>query len=154
MCFITKWKEQISFPLTQSTDKHAVSVKYATVNMANLSFGHGWLISVDMLCSADAHWCQNVCHALVDTLASLHYIELSLSCLCFHCTYTDLWQYCGLCRTAPDQHSHWHVALWRTATGDAVLERSIENRCIENSEGPATQHANLGTEQVVSLCSP
>ena len=46
------------------------------------------------------------------------------------------------------------LALWRTATGDAVLERLIENRCIKNSEGPATQHANLGTKQVVSLCSP
>ena len=46
------------------------------------------------------------------------------------------------------------LALWRTATGDAVLERSIENRCIKNSESPATQHANLGTKQVVSLCSP
>ena len=48
----------------------------------------------------------------------------------------------------------YFVALWRTATGDAVLERSIENRCIKNSEGPATQHANLDTKQVVSLCSP
>ena len=37
---------------------------------------------------------------------------------------------------------------------DAVLERSIENRCVKNSEGPATQHANLGTKQVVSLCFP
>ena len=45
------------------------------------------------------------------------------------------------------------LALWRTATGDAVLARSIENRCIKNSEGPATQHANLGTKQVISLCS-
>ena len=50
--------------------------------------------------------------------------------------------------------SPYYLALWRTATGDAVLERSIENRCIKNSEGPATQHANLGTKQVVSLCSP
>ena len=45
------------------------------------------------------------------------------------------------------------VALWRTATGDAVLERSIETLCIKNSEVPATQHANLGTKQVVSFCS-
>ena len=49
------------------------------------------------------------------------------------------------------QFSGLSVALWRTAPGDAVLERSIENRCIKKSEGPATQHANLGTKQVVSL---
>ena len=52
------------------------------------------------------------------------------------------------------QKTGFSLALWRTATGDAVLERSIENRCIKNSEGPATQHANLGTKQVVSLSSP
>ena len=46
------------------------------------------------------------------------------------------------------------VALWRTAPGDAVLKRSIENRCRKNSEGPASQHANLGTKQGISFCSP
>ena len=50
--------------------------------------------------------------------------------------------------------AYFELALWRTAPGDAVLERSIENRCIKKSEGTATQHANLGTKQVVSLCSP
>ena len=53
-----------------------------------------------------------------------------------------------------DTHSLYDVALWRTAPGDAVLERSIENRCRKNSGGPAMQHVNLGTKQVVSLCSP
>ena len=42
------------------------------------------------------------------------------------------------------------IALWRIAPRDAVLERSIENCCMKNSEGPAAQHANLGTK----LCSP
>ena len=76
----------------------------------------------------------------------------------------------GTCQTVNDRKNHTHMiffdrpggafltwfklALWRTAPGDAVLERSIKNRCIKNSEGPATQHANLGTKQVVSLCYP
>ena len=46
------------------------------------------------------------------------------------------------------------LALWKTASGDAVLECSIENCCIKNSEDPVTQHENLSTIQVVSLCSP
>ena len=54
----------------------------------------------------------------------------------------------------PWTHLCLWLSLWRTAPGDAVLERSIENRCIKNSKGSAMQHANLGTEQVVSLCSP
>ena len=33
---------------------------------------------------ADAHWSQNVCHALVETLASLHYIELYVSMFSLH----------------------------------------------------------------------
>ena len=42
------------------------------------------------------------------------------------------------------------LSLWRTALGDAVLERSIENRCIKSSKVPETQNANLGSKQVVS----
>ena len=47
----------------------------------------------------------------------------------------------------------WHLALWKTVPGGTVLERSTENHSGKNSEGPATQHANLGTKQVVSFCS-
>ena len=34
------------------------------------------------------------------------------------------------------------VALWRTVSGDAVLDRSIEILCGKISEGPATQQVN------------